>query len=41
MTPLGLGARLVGEDLLVPCIDGRKRPNVSLEVAASTGALGR
>ena len=39
MTPSGLGVRLVGEDLLVPCIDGRERPYVSLDAAASTGAL--
>jgi selenocysteine lyase/cysteine desulfurase len=31
--------RLIGDDLLVPCIDGRDRPYVSLDAAASTGAL--
>jgi selenocysteine lyase/cysteine desulfurase len=31
--------RLIGDDLHVPCIDGRDRPYVSLDAAASTGAL--
>jgi selenocysteine lyase/cysteine desulfurase len=35
----GLGIRLVGEDLAVPCVDGRERPYVSLDAAASTAAL--
>jgi selenocysteine lyase/cysteine desulfurase len=35
----GLGVRLVGDDFAVPCIDGRERPYVSLDAAASTGAL--
>ncbi|MGH9282485.1 MAG: aminotransferase class V-fold PLP-dependent enzyme, partial [Acidimicrobiales bacterium] len=35
----GLGLRLVGDDLEVPCLDGRHRRYVSLDAAASTGAL--
>jgi selenocysteine lyase/cysteine desulfurase len=31
--------RLVGDDALVPCLDGQERPYVSLDAAASTGAL--
>ena len=31
--------RLVGDDLPVPCIDGQERPYVSLDAAASTGAM--
>jgi len=31
--------RLVGDDLAVPCVDGVDRPYVSLDAAASTGAL--
>jgi selenocysteine lyase/cysteine desulfurase len=38
-TRVGLGVRLIGDDLHVPCIDGRDRPYVSLDAAASTGAL--
>jgi len=34
-----LGIRLVGDDLLVPCIDGVERTYVALDAAASTGAL--
>lgn len=30
---------LVGDELLVPCIDQRQRPYLSLDAAASTGAL--
>jgi selenocysteine lyase/cysteine desulfurase len=30
---------LVGDGMLVPCIDGRERPYVGLDTAASTGAL--
>ena len=30
---------LVGDGLLVPCVDGRERPYVSFDAAASTGAL--
>jgi selenocysteine lyase/cysteine desulfurase len=32
-------ARLVGDGLSVPCADGRDRPYLSLDTAASTGAL--
>jgi selenocysteine lyase/cysteine desulfurase len=35
----GLGVRLVGEDLEVPCVDGQRRRYVSLDAAASTAAL--
>ncbi len=31
--------RLVGDDLPVPCVDGTQRPYLSLDAAASTGAL--
>ena len=34
-----LGVRLLGDDLVVPCIDGSQRRYVSLDAAASTGAL--
>ncbi len=34
-----LGVRLVGDGLAAPCIDGRERPYLSLDAAASTGAL--
>jgi selenocysteine lyase/cysteine desulfurase len=34
-----LGIRLVGDGLLVPCVDGIERPYVNLDAAASTGAL--
>ena len=34
-----LGVRLVGEDVPVPCVDGIERRYVSLDAAASTGAL--
>ncbi|MEZ5179562.1 MAG: aminotransferase class V-fold PLP-dependent enzyme [Acidimicrobiales bacterium] len=34
-----LGVRLVGEELLVPCLDGAERPYLSLDAGASTGAL--
>lgn len=34
-----LGVRLVGDELVVPCIDGSTRRYVSLDAAASTGAL--
>ncbi len=30
---------LVGDGMLVPCIDGHERPYVALDAAASTGAL--
>ncbi|HVM01664.1 MAG TPA: aminotransferase class V-fold PLP-dependent enzyme, partial [Acidimicrobiales bacterium] len=33
------GVRLVGDDLAVPCVDGVERPYLSLDAAASTGAL--
>jgi len=32
-------ARLVGDDLVVPCVDGTERRYVGLDAAASTGAL--
>ena len=35
----GLGVRLVGDGVTVPCVDGRERAYVSLDTAASTGAL--
>jgi len=35
----GLGVRLVGEDVGVPCVDGSERPYLSLDAAASTPAL--
>jgi selenocysteine lyase/cysteine desulfurase len=35
----GLGVRLVGDDLPVPCVDGVERPYLSLDSAASTSAL--
>ncbi len=31
--------RLVGDGMLVPCVDGNERPYVALDTAASTGAL--
>src|SRR3954452_5763717 len=34
-----LPVRLVGDDLLVPCVDGTERPYLSLDDAASTPAL--
>ncbi|MGA3354508.1 MAG: aminotransferase class V-fold PLP-dependent enzyme [Acidimicrobiales bacterium] len=34
-----LPVRLVGDGMLVPCSDGRERPYVALDAAASTGAL--
>ena len=30
---------LVGDGMLVPCVDGHERPYVALDTAASTGAL--
>ena len=38
MTPGGLRA-LVGDGGLVPCVDGKERPYLSCDAAASTGAL--
>ena len=35
----GLGVRLVGDGLEVPCVDGIERPYLSLDAAASTSAL--
>jgi selenocysteine lyase/cysteine desulfurase len=35
-----LPIRLVGDGLTVPCLDGRERPYVNLDAAASTSALG-
>jgi selenocysteine lyase/cysteine desulfurase len=34
-----LGVRLVGDDLVVPCLDGEQRAYLSLDAAASTAAL--
>ncbi len=31
--------RLVGDELMVPCVDGVDRPGLNLDLAASTGAL--
>ena len=39
MNPAETGVRLVGDDVVVPCIDGRERSYLSLDAAASTGAL--
>jgi selenocysteine lyase/cysteine desulfurase len=33
-------AHLVGDDVVVPCVDGTDRPYLSLDAAASTSALG-
>jgi selenocysteine lyase/cysteine desulfurase len=38
-TPTDPPARLVGDDMVVPCVDGRERRYVGLDAAASTGAL--
>jgi selenocysteine lyase/cysteine desulfurase len=35
----GLGVHLVGDELVVPCVDGTERPYLSLDAAASTPAL--
>ena len=35
----GLPLRLIGADVPVPCADGRERPYLDLDAAASTGAL--
>ena len=37
--PAALDIRLLGEGVLVPCLDGRDRPYLSLDTAASTSAL--
>ncbi len=39
MSPLKLPLALVGDESLVPCVDGVSRPYVGLDAAASTGAL--
>jgi selenocysteine lyase/cysteine desulfurase len=39
VTANALGVQLVGEDCVVPCIDGEQRRYISLDAAASTGAL--
>jgi selenocysteine lyase/cysteine desulfurase len=39
LPPVALGVRLVGDELAVPCLDGRQRRYVNLDAAASTGAL--
>ena len=39
MSDLDLGIRLVGDDVLAPCLDGIDRPYLSLDAAASTAAL--
>ncbi len=36
---MALDISLVGDGLLVPCLDGSERPYVNLDAAASTGAL--
>jgi selenocysteine lyase/cysteine desulfurase len=38
-SPTSLPARLVGDGLPVPCVDGTERPYTSLDAAASTAAL--
>jgi selenocysteine lyase/cysteine desulfurase len=39
MTLQTTGVELVGDGLNVPCVDGRERPYLNLDAAASTGAL--
>jgi selenocysteine lyase/cysteine desulfurase len=39
MPPTALDIRLVGDGLEVPCLDGRERPYLNLDAAASTSAL--
>lgn len=39
MDPAGLPLHLVGTDVSVPCADGRERPYLDLDAAASTSAL--
>lgn len=39
MSSADLGVRLIGDDLAVPCVDGKQRRYLSLDAAASTGAL--
>ena len=34
-----LGISLIGDGLAVPCLDGKERPYVNLDAAASTGAM--
>lgn len=34
-----LGLSLIGDGLAVPCLDGKERPYVNLDAAASTGAM--
>src|SRR3954451_12629878 len=34
-----LPVALIGDELTVPCVDGKDRPYVNLDAAASTGAL--
>jgi len=36
---VAMDVRLVGDDLLVPCVDGTQRPYLSFDAAASTPAL--
>ena len=38
MSDVDLGIRLVGDDVLAPCLDGIDRPYLSLDAAASTAA---
>ena len=35
----GAAVELIGDDVELPCVDGSKRRYVSLDAAASTGAL--
>lgn len=35
---MGLGIKLIGDGLAVPCLDGKERPYINLDAAASTGA---
>ena len=39
MSADAVGVSLVGDDLTVPCVDGQQRRYLSLDAAASTGAL--
>ena len=39
MSDVDLGIRLVGDDVLAPCLDGIDRPYLSLDAAASTAAM--
>jgi selenocysteine lyase/cysteine desulfurase len=39
MNDADLGIRLIGDDVLAPCLDGTDRPYLSLDAAASTAAM--